>query len=440
MRLNNVLVVSKDDKIIKNIELAFQVKRWFQPKLIFMSRIDEIRANLQPSENHLIIADYDLIDNKQENICVYLEGVCEEGKASIILLASNVSGVTLHSCARLARTRVIIAKQFSTQKLVTAVKLALNRRFCYEQKIELDVVDLINANSDNIKSTNPIINVFNSVNEGVWHWVLDGNKIYISDKFFGLLGYRAGRTTKDIGELISLIHPEDKVKFRTAANEYIKKRTNVFSLEARIQTVTGNYKWHLFQGYGEQDAEGNIVALTGVTTDIDFLKAQIEKYQNKALFDALTKLPNRELLYDRLTSAMAVADRTKGKVGLLFIDINKFKDVNDIHGHNVGDLVLIETAKRLNKGVRKIDTVGRFSGDEFLVVLPNILEQGNIEVIIKRIREFYNRPMQFDNIVLNVTCSIGYSVYPRDGSTLEELISVADAMMYEKKKNLNLAR
>ncbi|MFA5499432.1 MAG: sensor domain-containing diguanylate cyclase [Candidatus Cloacimonadia bacterium] len=440
MELKKLLFFTKDDELLKRVALTFQESDGLQPKIIQVTDLKEIEQFDSNAGVQLFIIDYQSLANNKSKELEYLDKQCERFKSPFIFLSNDVKEVSLTESKRLVKIGVVLSKSFTSEKLATAVKLAFNRCFCYRERVELDVRDLITANSDLLVSSNAVINIFNSVNEGVWKWKVEENSLTVSDKFCDLLGFKSQSIPKDFNSFVSLIHAEDKVKFRTMINEYIKNMEDALSIEVRVKDVAGAYKWYMFKGYSELNTKGEVDTIIGIIIDINFLKMEIEKYQNKALYDTLTKLPNRELLYDRLRGAIANADRSEIKLGLLFIDVNKFKVINDEHGHTVGDLVLIETAKRIVKAVRKVDTVARFSGDEFVVILPNIASLDNIHTIIKRIREVYEKPMKFQNIVLNVTCSIGYSSYPKDANNIEELINIADMSMYEDKKRLGATR
>ncbi len=160
-----------------------------------------------------------------------------------------------------------------------------------------------------------------------------------------------------------------------------------------------------------------------------------EKLYRQAHYDALTSLPNRQLLDDRLEQHIVHAHRENQMVGLLYIDLDRFKNINDSLGHNVGDKLLQQTAERLKKCVREADTVGRLSGDEFIIILSNIVDPkdaSNIaEYIIKRISE----PYHIDTHEVFITPSIGITLYPLDGTKSEELLKHADAAMYRAKEN-----
>jgi diguanylate cyclase (GGDEF)-like protein len=154
-----------------------------------------------------------------------------------------------------------------------------------------------------------------------------------------------------------------------------------------------------------------------------------------ARHDVLTDLPNRQLFDDRLQTSLAIARRNKGRLALLYIDLDKFKQVNDTLGHLVGDLLLIEVAQRITSCLRESDTVGRMGGDEFMVLLNDILSTEDASVVAEKIRAALNRPFDLAGQKLQIASSIGIATYPEDGEEKQHLIRHADEAMYGAKTN-----
>ncbi|MFJ7883846.1 diguanylate cyclase domain-containing protein [Pseudomonas sp. NPDC096917] len=159
------------------------------------------------------------------------------------------------------------------------------------------------------------------------------------------------------------------------------------------------------------------------------------RLQYLAQHDALTRLPNREFLYERLNSALARAKREQEYLAVLYVDLDDFKRVNDSYGHAVGDALLQRVALRLRKCVRESDTVARMSGDEFVLVLESLKRPEHGLIVAEKVRQNLSQPIQLDGHVLNIFSSIGIAVYPEHGDDPQQLLHYADTAMYTIKRN-----
>jgi diguanylate cyclase (GGDEF)-like protein len=182
-----------------------------------------------------------------------------------------------------------------------------------------------------------------------------------------------------------------------------------------------------------------IVFLAGVIAliilySIVIYKHSEENIQQMAYFDSLTDLPNRKLFSDRLYITLAQAQRNQKKVGIAMLDLDNFKVVNDALGHNVGDLLLKATAERLSAALRKGDTVARFGGNEFVLILPDLKGIEDAISVAQRIVDNFRKPFLIDRQHLIVTTSIGITVYPTDGTDESILLKNADIAMYQAKQ------
>ncbi|MEO6828329.1 MAG: GGDEF domain-containing protein [Acidobacteriaceae bacterium] len=167
---------------------------------------------------------------------------------------------------------------------------------------------------------------------------------------------------------------------------------------------------------------------------LTLLEEQIHRTEHLALHDPLTGLPNRRLLDDRLTKAVERAERNEGRVAVLLIDLDGFKKINDTYGHAVGDEVLRVVATRLQMRVRKADTIARTGGDEFVVVVSDLLQPHGAEVLAGKLMADLNEPMVMEAVNLRPCASIGVAIYPDDAQTAQELCEKADLSMYGQKR------
>jgi diguanylate cyclase (GGDEF)-like protein len=168
-------------------------------------------------------------------------------------------------------------------------------------------------------------------------------------------------------------------------------------------------------------------------SDITARKQTEEAIRQMAYHDALTGLPNRKLFFDRLGIALAQAQRNQRGVAIAMLDLDNFKDVNDHLGHDVGDLVLREAAERLSDTMRRGDTVARFGGDEFILILPELKGTDAVQVAEKLVDAFH-KPFLIDDHELIITTSVGIAIYPGDGMDADALIKNADIAMYQAKQ------
>jgi len=173
--------------------------------------------------------------------------------------------------------------------------------------------------------------------------------------------------------------------------------------------------------------------VTAFIRDVSEQRLTEERIRFLAHHDPLTELPNRTLFNDRLSQAMAIARRNGGRVGLMLLDLDNFKDINDTLGHGVGDRLLQNIAERLNGHIRDTDTVARLGGDEFAIVLPQFRSASDTLSYAKRIIEIVGEPMTIEGHEVQVGTSIGVALYPDDGHDIEHMVSHADMAMYQAK-------
>ncbi|MFZ2889108.1 diguanylate cyclase domain-containing protein, partial [Sulfuricurvum sp.] len=190
------------------------------------------------------------------------------------------------------------------------------------------------------------------------------------------------------------------------------------------------------------DEKGEITAYLEFTHDIseylsmqDQLMVETQKLSHIAMHDPMTHLPNRRLLMDRIEQAIQRKSRTKEIFGVFFIDLDHFKEVNDSLGHASGDKLLIEAAKRMQKIIRKGDTISRLGGDEFVLIVENGITMAHFSKIAEKIQKLFSEPFIINNQKIFSACSIGISLFPQDGKNAKLLLSNADMAMYASKKN-----
>jgi diguanylate cyclase (GGDEF)-like protein/PAS domain S-box-containing protein len=182
-----------------------------------------------------------------------------------------------------------------------------------------------------------------------------------------------------------------------------------------------------------KDKNKKVLGATVTTHDITSLKQHEETIVHMAYHDPLTGLPNRRLFVDRMKNALSLSKRNKTKAAVVFMDLDNFKEINDTLGHLAGDRLLVDVSKRILSYTRDYDTVARLSGDEFSLLIPDIVHIDEVIYIIERIKSLFDKPFMLNETAVNLTASIGVSIYPDDSYAEEELIKYADTAMYKAK-------
>jgi diguanylate cyclase (GGDEF)-like protein/PAS domain S-box-containing protein len=213
----------------------------------------------------------------------------------------------------------------------------------------------------------------------------------------------------------------------------LKPEKSVTNHEMRFRRKNGDSAWAMLN-VSLIDDDSGIANIEGTLIDITERKVAEERVQSLAYYDALTGLPNRILLRDRLSKALSTARRQNHKVALLFLDLDRFKIVNDSLGHSVGDLLLQEIARRLKSVAREQDTIARLGGDEFLIVLTNIRDIPGAAVAVERFMDAMTPAFVLQGHSFSISCSLGVSIFPEHGADSETLIKNADAAMYGAKE------
>ena len=273
-----------------------------------------------------------------------------------------------------------------------------------------------------------------STGDGVWDWnIQTGEEIY-SRRFMEMYGFDEGEIANRAAEFDARTHPEDKEQLLRVRQAHLDGLTPTCVNEHRIRCKDGSWKWIMTRGMViSRDAAGNPQRMIGTHTDITSRKQSEALIWQQANFDALTGLPNRRMLRDRVEQEIKKARRDDGHLAILFIDLDHFKEVNDTLGHDRGDLLLVEAARRIRKCVRESDTVARMGGDEFTVVLPDLAGSDSMARITQDILNAMAAVFQLGDEQVFVSASIGITVYPQDATEAEGLFKNADQALYVAK-------
>ena len=269
---------------------------------------------------------------------------------------------------------------------------------------------------------------------GLWDWDLTENRVYYSPRWKELLGYGDAEVGESPSEWLSRVHPEDRAEVERSLAEHLESRSPHFEREHRVLHRNGTYPWMLVRGTAVCDAQGRPCRMAGSLTDVTERRLAEEQLRHAALHDALTGLPNRALFTDILSRAFErrKEDREYG-FGVLFLDIDRFKLVNDSLGHLAGDRVLVAVGSCLQACLRTGDVVARLGGDEFTIFLDRVTDVELATSIAERILADLAAPIEIEGQDVVLSAGIGIVLSDNDYNTPDDLLRDADIAMYRTK-------
>ncbi len=380
--------------VVESAELALEKVKQSSPDLVLM----DIR--LKGEMNGIEAAS--IIWNKFSIPVVYLTAYADE---DTLIKATS------------AEPFGYLLKPFEEKELLVAIELAL-----YKHQVEIKNREqrrwlnaILTSITDGVLSTDAegFVNFLNPVGEKLLEKTLTEVKGRRLEEIFLV---REGLT----GKIEGLDLERLKLGFSADQDFYLVRNSGNLPVELKSSVI--------------QDENNLLAGLVLVFRDITQRKIQEERLSYLAIHDALTGLPNRMLFNDRLKISLEQARRKNLKVGLIMLDLDFFKLINDTYGHSFGDLVLIEAGKRLKEQVRKVDTLARFGGDEFTVLLSELnSEEGGFQVA-QRIIHSFNQPLTIESKPIKVTASLGLAIFPDDAEGPEDLLKKADLALYTAKE------
>jgi diguanylate cyclase (GGDEF)-like protein/PAS domain S-box-containing protein len=272
--------------------------------------------------------------------------------------------------------------------------------------------------------------IVHCADEGIWEVDALGHTTFVNPKMAALLGY----PIEDMLEQPLAYFMDEEGKALLERNIARRQQGVVERNEFKFVRRDGDEMWASVAANPIFDAGGRYLGALALVNDITQQRASVERIWHQANYDELTGLPNRHMFMDRLRQEMRKADRSASFLALMFIDLDRFKDVNDRLGHPTGDRLLAEAARRIGACVRSTDTLARLGGDEFTVILSGLDRVGNVDRIAQSIIAALVRPFEFGDERAEVSGSIGIALYPPDARDLGDLLARADQAMYASKK------
>ena len=295
---------------------------------------------------------------------------------------------------------------------------------------ELDEIKALSAENQQAASIQKnYIKTLNLLKEGIVELSVEGKMLSASDGWSKLISHSVLDAEDDPQSLLSYVHDDDKRLVLKKLKKVSTLTDNVLRVRFRFKHDDNTEQW-IGGTFMLENLGGTDIRVRGVLRDITESYLQEKQIQYMALHDALTGLPNRTLLDEKMKQALLLSKRNKSLMGLLFIDLDNFKQVNDVHGHKAGDHLLVSVSRILQQRLRESDTLARWGGDEFVIVLPEIKKISDVRDVSESLMKMLEMELQAEGFDTIVTLSIGAAIYPDDADTAESLLMQADKALY----------
>ena len=412
-----VLLVEDDeeDYLITRDMLAAQERARFT--LQWCSDYDAALELIARQEHDVYLVDYRL--GARTGLDLVREGFAARPLAPVIILTGQSDYEIDLEATALGVTDYLVKQELDGAGLERSVRYAISHQ---------------RALADLIRSEERYALAVRAANDGIWDWDLRRDRIYFSPRWHAILGQTERSADGDPSAWFDLVHDDDLLRLRAAIDAHIAGQTPHLQSEHRMRHADGLWRWVLTRGLAIRDESGEVTRMAGSLSDITDRRTAEIRLQHDALHDALTGLPNRALFMDRLGQVIRRITREPGsQCAVLFIDIDRFKLVNDSLSHAVGDHLLVALAGRIAGVLRPGDTVARLGGDEFTILLDGAPSEEEANLVASRVRGALGQAFRVDGHELIVTASIGIALGGQHMSP-SDLLRNADIAMYDAKR------
>ncbi|HJW92547.1 MAG TPA: EAL domain-containing protein, partial [Thermoanaerobaculia bacterium] len=404
----------EDDYVLTRDLLADSRRTRFS--LDWIPSFGEALGTIANGQHDVYLVDYRL--GEHDGLEVLREARVAGCTRPIILLTGQGDGEVDIAAMKAGAADYLVKGQIDSQILERSIRYALEHNRTLEALRESEERYALSARG---------------ANDGLWVWDLGAGTVYYSDRWKEMLGFSQSEIGDSPEEWFSRVHPDDVAMLRADIDAHRHGATPSIEHEHRMRNKAGDYRWMLARGVAVRDAGGDATRIAGSQTDITERKFAIDRLMHDAFHDALTGLPNRALFMDRLESVMERARRRGGhEFAVLFLDLDRFKVVNDSLGHALGDLLLVSVSDRLRGALRATDTVARLGGDEF-TILTEINHLADAVRLAERIQDELRVPFRVSEHEIFTTASIGIALSATGYERPHDVLRDADIAMYRAK-------
>jgi diguanylate cyclase (GGDEF)-like protein/PAS domain S-box-containing protein len=353
----------------------------------------------------------------------------ESVERALLVGATDYVTTPIHWAVLRQRVRRLLQQSYLYQQLEKS-----------NQELQAKINELSQAERALRESQERYALVAQSTHDGFWDWNLKTNQVYFSPRWKSMLGYSEHEIGNSLADWFNRVHPEDIERFKAEISAHLAGLTTCFENEHRLLHQDDSYRWMLSRGLALRDVDGKPYRIAGCQTDMTQSKTTEAKLLHQACHDALTGLPNRVWFMERLEYAIARAKLHQDYVfALLFLDLDRFKLVNDSLGHALGDHLLMAIAQRLKTCLRPADPIARLDGDEFIILLEDIRDLSHATQVADQIHRELSLPFNLKGNTVFTSASIGIVISTLGSDRPEDLLRDADTTM-NRAKALGKAR
>lgn len=363
----------------------------------------------------------DLIDDTDDAVIIHVVPIAGRGQNRGLLAVVGPIEIELtENTGNLELWAALLGAAMDREELMASQRLAFEREREFAETLR--------------QSEERYALAAHGANDGLWDWDVASGRVYLSARWKSMLGHDEHEIGAHVDAWFSRVHEDDLAGLKDALEAHVGGRKTHIQHEYRMIHKDGHHVWVLCRGIVLFDARGKPVRVAGSQTDITASKEAEEQLRRSALHDALTGLPNRALLMDRLEQAIARAQRAADqRFAVLFLDLDHFKTLNDSLGHLAGDQLLVQIAARLGECLRSTDTVARLGGDEFAIIVADLENDETASTIAERIQVALGEPFELEGHRVFTSASVGITLSSDKYQRAADFLRDADTAMYRAK-------